>query len=456
MVSTIADEEIFTGHLSEPPDGAVGGIWRWENFTVSELSKQRDRGTLNLTPEYQREDSIHGDKWRRQLIADMLDQKTIPSIVLRELLSKLETADGLQRLAAIFAYGKAASMPSPNKSMDNFAWARKRNPDVPRFVPYVELTQLQQDRFDNYKLVAEVVTGMTDDEIRIEFINRNMSQTQTSGGERIHACPKDPATTAAINEIKGHPAFQRATKKRYRHLPGVVLVMFDILNDITGENRDRWDVEGILALQKISGTDSERVVRQAKPVLDEVEKVLMEWQKIQEKVGGRARKVYSSVIVRVLIPQLVHVLKDKGMFTTTGAKKYAKTIYDAVNGLAPQGSPFNAFRHGLDFASLEAKQNIEIFTNAAAPELFRDKKRRFNDADCSVMQERDGDGCRQCGAVVDLYGDHISPTWANGGRSDVSNGQLLCEDCHQRKNGVDAQKSRQHTQPEPEPTATYA
>lgn len=58
-------------------------------------------------------------------------------------------------------------------------------------------------------------------------------------------------------------------------------------------------------------------------------------------------------------------------------------------------------------------------------------KRGFTRAQKLAIAERDG-GCACCGAPVSWTEVHHIEWWANGGRTDLSNGVLLCTACHHR------------------------
>lgn len=56
----------------------------------------------------------------------------------------------------------------------------------------------------------------------------------------------------------------------------------------------------------------------------------------------------------------------------------------------------------------------------------------FTPSQKKALIERSGGRCESCGATEDLECDHIVPCHL-GGTNDLSNGQVLCSECHQRK-----------------------
>jgi hypothetical protein len=71
--------------------------------------------------------------------------------------------------------------------------------------------------------------------------------------------------------------------------------------------------------------------------------------------------------------------------------------------------------------------------------LTRDEKylnlRTFTEANKRAMFEQQGGICPSCRnefAIEQMEGDHITP-WAQSGKTELSNGQMLCRDCNRRK-----------------------
>lgn len=90
-------------------------------------------------------------------------------------------------------------------------------------------------------------------------------------------------------------------------------------------------------------------------------------------------------------------------------------------------------------AMLEAARQAEIQRRLSSPQWanpygYATPRRPLSRADRRVIFDRDGGRCRQCGETFDLQYDHIVPL-AVGGSNELSNLQLLCGLCNQRKGG---------------------
>ena len=63
--------------------------------------------------------------------------------------------------------------------------------------------------------------------------------------------------------------------------------------------------------------------------------------------------------------------------------------------------------------------------------------RAFTEAQKIEMYERQLGVCPMCGnhfIIEEMEADHIDP-WHSGGKTDVSNGQMLCKHCNRIKSG---------------------
>jgi hypothetical protein len=64
--------------------------------------------------------------------------------------------------------------------------------------------------------------------------------------------------------------------------------------------------------------------------------------------------------------------------------------------------------------------------------------RAFSSTQKTAMYNRQNGRCASCGQsfeIEDLDADHIIP-WHEGGRTDTSNGQMLCHSCHKKKHNI--------------------
>jgi hypothetical protein len=63
--------------------------------------------------------------------------------------------------------------------------------------------------------------------------------------------------------------------------------------------------------------------------------------------------------------------------------------------------------------------------------------RAFTESQKRTVYTRQGGICPKCGGsfkISEMEGDHITP-WHDGGKTDISNLQMLCKNCNRTKSG---------------------
>jgi hypothetical protein len=118
------------------------------------------------------------------------------------------------------------------------------------------------------------------------------------------------------------------------------------------------------------------------------------------------------------------------------------------------GSLYDQFKDGLyDTAKLEqeiaALMMDDDVTNKKGiyPYVLTRKEkylniRAFSDSQKSAAYERQKGICPKCGkhfALKDMQADHTKP-WSQGGKTSPENCQMLCQECHELKSGVQLAK----------------
>jgi hypothetical protein len=108
------------------------------------------------------------------------------------------------------------------------------------------------------------------------------------------------------------------------------------------------------------------------------------------------------------IPVVGMLLMDKGTILN------AITAFVVITGLF-----FVWFAHGILKNTFPARQDTR-------------KRRRLTREERYEVWQRDGGRCVNCGTTFDLTYDHVIP-FSKGGECSVSNMQLLCSLCNQKK-----------------------
>jgi hypothetical protein len=129
-----------------------------------------------------------------------------------------------------------------------------------------------------------------------------------------------------------------------------------------------------------------------------------------------------------------------------GRSVHAMCLHCKKHTYSPAGTPdaatlideWTAFRESVDAFNRTAKDADRItadieFTAPAAPLPFEQTTRTpIPEAVRSEVWRRDGGACVECGTKQNLQFDHIIPV-SRGGATTVTNLQLLCQGCNQKK-----------------------
>lgn len=64
--------------------------------------------------------------------------------------------------------------------------------------------------------------------------------------------------------------------------------------------------------------------------------------------------------------------------------------------------------------------------------------RAFTESQKRQVYEKQKGICKSCGEhfkFKEMHGDHITP-WSSGGKTDIENCQMLCQECNRRKSNI--------------------
>ena len=130
---------------------------------------------------------------------------------------------------------------------------------------------------------------------------------------------------------------------------------------------------------------------------------------------------------------------------------WVKHVFGSVPDKSMQGVAwgllYNKYRHdNLDPAWMQARvkelmANEEVTKKSGIYQylLEGDEKylqpRQFDKSTAMTMYEKQGHRCAMCGEekdFKDMHADHIIP-WSKGGKTEISNCQMLCIPCNEKK-----------------------
>ena len=421
-----------------------------ENYRVSTLIEQFERGLVVPNPEYQR--GLQWDANQMKSLIDSLFRKyPLPPIFLHEKKSKglrdeesskFEIVDGQQRIRSLVKFrknefelletkDKRLKIPNSLRGM-KAAW---------QGLTYDRLPPAQQQIFDEHLLEAYCITGsVNDDEVRDLFIRLQSGKPLTPQQVRdAWPGPIGPFVEQLAGKLDRVPSLtlfakidrrgskeEEATDKRVNHrvICAQLLLLFmersrhpDNYCAISSKNLDQLYHENTTF--KRNSDEAERFIE-----------LLKKTERVVEYLEGHTGK---GKFRRLDIVGLFCVLHDLSYMENIRIENsHLQKIAEIVHELSrtPLGK-------STSLAAVQAASNAlrERVQNDEGTLIKLDVKRVFSDAQKVKIRERLDGKCEVCKKPVltnDEEFDHFPIAHARGGKTEVNNGRLVHRRCHPR------------------------
>lgn len=331
-------------------------------------------GKLNIRPPYQRE-FVYKDKQRDEVINTIRKGFPLNIMYWVEQNNQFEVLDGQQRTISICEYVNG-----------NFAI---------KYQYFHNLTQEEQNQILDYELDIYICNGperekldwfevinisgekLTDQELR----NAIYTGPWLMSAKKYFSKTGCPAATIAGDYIKGSPI-------RQDYLETVLdWISNGEIDDYMANHQNKPDASELWMYFNT-------VIMWAKTIFPNYRKEMkgLDW--------GRLYNTYKDVEydIQNLEDEIVKLMSDDDVTKKSGVYEYL-----------------------LSGKTIEKCLNIRTFTDSQKRTVF----------------ERQKGVCPKCGKTFkfnEMEGDHITP-WHSGGKTDVSNLQMLCKDCNRTKSG---------------------
>ncbi|HUR24512.1 MAG TPA: DUF262 domain-containing protein [Candidatus Thermoplasmatota archaeon] len=404
-----------------------------ERFTkplpVSSLKFLHARKKIWLNPDYQRE-SVWTRSQDQLLVDSLLNNIDIPKLYFREVVGKpyqYEVVDGQQRLRAIFGFLD-----------EDFALGEDSDPIEGHVVAEKKFSELHTDlqlTLQNQTLDVTILQNYDSDDVEEMFL-RLQNGSPLNAAEKRRAIPGN--FRHVVKPLAEHGIFELCafTNKRYAHEDAAAKVLHLFINGRTTDIRAN-------AL-KLS-YEAHAGLKEDDPIVKAVRRTWGFMVKAFKDLQSPKFKKFSIITVSTVVNEMLEqydLQKYPGEFAEAYLSFEAERIANGEKDEADQDAALAAYTDAArndSVPSLEYRHNmLKRYIVGAIPELvLLDETRSFSADQRFAIYHRDGAKCKTCGADVgenEWHADHVV-AHSRGGKTSLSNGQVLCIQCNLKKSG---------------------
>lgn len=391
----------------------------WPLLTFKEYEKD-----INPTPTYQR--SSVWELEQKQLLVDSILRKIdIPKIYLREVTDgkyQYEIIDGQQRMRAIWDFLNGEF---PLSDEAEHLLVKGKEYEVAE-KSYEELESVVRiERVHKYHLDVVIIYDASEDEIADLFYRLN-NGTPLSPAEVRNSMPG--AMKIQVKELAAHPFMTKASfsNRRFAYDQICAQMMMLQLNSGLADTRDRTLSKMYSEFKKKSVPQG--VVQSISDTLDVLDKVFPE----------KSRLLNRASTINLFL--LLSYLRE----TTKLTKSFYPKFLDWYLQTEPIRRKDHEYRLYMT-SSANSRASIEGRFRMIVLDLYKqfqslsivelDPQRLFSETMKAQIYARDKGICQNCSRKVNersWHADHKVP-WTKGGKTIVSNGQVLCVKCNLQK-----------------------
>jgi hypothetical protein len=390
----------------------------WPLLTFKEYEND-----INPTPTYQRS-SVWDLEQNQMLIDSILRKIDIPKIYLRELKGgkfQYEIIDGQQRMRAIWDFFNNRF---PLSEEAEHVLIKGNEYEVTEKT-YEDLeSAVKIERIHKYHIDVVIIYDATEDEIADLFYRLN-NGTPLSSAEVRNSMPGD--MKLIVKELASSPFLQKVSfsNRRYAYDQICAQMMMLELNNGMADTRDRTLSRMYSDYKKAVPKGS---IESISNTLDTLNKIFPE----KSRLLNRA----STINLYLLISYLLK--------TTKFPKSAYSQFLDWYLETEPLRRKDNEYKLYMT-SSANSRNAIEGRFRMLVVDMYEqfpklgivelDPIRLFSEEHKSEIYGRDKGICQKCSKKVTEHGwhaDHKTP-WIKGGKTIVTNGQLLCVKCNLQK-----------------------
>ena len=418
---------------------------------ISTLNEQFTLGNIDLQPKKYQRRLVWPFKSKVYLIDSILQGLPIPKFFLQIKVDPTtgktvyDMVDGQQRMSTIFEFIKGKTSDG-----NDFILTKKNHPQPSKFLLELEglsfatLPSHLQQKFWLYKLSMEELTEATDDEIIDMFVRLNLNNAKLTDQEIRNAL------------------FQGDFKKMTYELSGEFEDDFYLKYVILSVTNIKRMVDAEFTSELLGS-----ILRGITNKKDKIDDFYRDYDSMEPEDVVKTKKIFRSIFI--LIESILgDDLKTTrfnnrsdfySLFYLLFTLKYTKkmkidqNIYSQIKNVliditigaksdATNTQLLDYFIKTVQGGDTESSRKYrDAYLNELIEPLCieRDTKRIFSESEKQFLWHNSNDKkCTLCSNVITSYSDceidHIT-SWTNGGRTDLSNGQIAHSTCNRKKSG---------------------
>jgi hypothetical protein len=417
---------------------------------ISILNEQYTLGNVNLQPKYQRR-LVWPFKNKVYLIDSILQGLPLPKFFMQIRVDSqtgktvYDMVDGQQRLSTIFEFIKGKT-----NDGGEFVLSRKNHPEPEKFLSELEgmtFSKLPiefQQKFWLYKITMEELTESTEEEIKDMFVRLNLSNVKLNLQELRNALFQGDFKKMAYELADDfeedyylkYKILSISNIKRMGDAEFTSELLGSILRGITNK-KDKLD-DLYRDYDTMDADDVKTTKKKFRAIFNLIESLLGD--DLRTTRFNNKSDFYS------LFHLLYTLVYEKKMKIDSAVypeiKKILIELSLEANESASNPQVLQYFINTVNAGDTDSsrKYRYNYLSELIEPLCIdRDPKRVFSETEKQFLWHKSSDKkCALCSNIIADYTDceiDHKTSWTNGGRTDISNGQIAHVTCNRKKGG---------------------
>ena len=448
MVELILDRERYVQDIKD------GIVFHTDTKSVQEFVTLHENGQLELAPAFQRQ-SVWSVKQRRDLIKSLYENVPIPSIFLYERYDNgrlvFDVIDGKQRLESIFMFLRAQGFRSKAFAFPA-EWTENGDSEQHDDVTWHELTEREKHKLLSYPLQTITVKAAFPDIAEIfkrinstgsKLTKQEIRTARFLNSDLLERCKAIANSTKTLNYLRANKILSQKQILRMKHVELVAELLVSM--HYNAPQNKKMVIDEAMKKRALSLTQIERVSTEFSKTLGTLSVI---FPRIAETRFTRVSDFYTLFLLVwkwIYVKKYVLSSKDRNELAEAYLRAFSHGV-DVVsekqrrlNAVTDEERPFADYlltvKEGTD--RIDQRQKREELLDGVFQGCFdqKDFRRSFSATQRRIVWAESNKRCSKCKAKLQpnrYHVDHIR-AHARGGRTRLSNAQILCPKCNREK-----------------------